>query len=550
VPVATAVLLIRHGNSVTEDSMDAIRDQPTDNLLSDGVAVLEGLRLGQVGVWRWRINTDVLEWSPNLEAVHDLPAGSFDGTLASFQGDLHPDDAAAVWESIQQCVATGAPYRAVYRTRPREGRPPLWIETTGGVVTGPDGNRYLTGICLDVSDRVQSENELKRRLRQQQAIESCGSFALAESNFQATLQRVVETAADVLDVPLTKVLQLSNTADQLLLRAGVGWKDGLIGVAMVGIEAESQAGYTLMCGEPVIVRDLRSETRFSGPPLLIEHKVRSGMSVVIPGSEARPFGVLGIHTPELRKFDDADRDFLLSLANIIANSARHHAAEAQRSLLVREMAHRAGNLLQLVSSVANQTFAEGSDPATARRSFNQRLGSLSRANHLVAQGGWSSTRFINLVRETLEPFRERLLLQGRDILLPPDLCFDFSLVLHELATNSAKYGTLGADDGEVVLSWVLESRKADIGSFAEPTAEEPVPATEAAPEDTPAVEAEPGEVFHFTWSDTAPVPEEAAVGSGFGSRLLTALIERKWGGTMRIETDGGYRFSSQIPLPR
>lgn len=530
--------------------MDASSDRPASNLLTDGSTVLEGLQLGKIGVWRWKIDSDTLEWSPNLEAVHDLPLGSFDGTLASFQRDLHPEDATDVWERIQNSVATGSAYRAVYRTRPREGRPPLWIETTGGVVTAPDGSRYLTGVCLDVSDRVQSENELKRRLRQQQAIESCGSFALAQNDFQATLQRVVETAADVLDVPLTKVLQLSNTADRLLLRAGVGWKPGLAGEATVGADADSQAGYTLMSGAPVLVEDLRTETRFSGPSLLIEHGVRSGLSVVIPGSEARPFGVLGVHTPELRQFDDADRDFLLSLANIVANSARHHAAEAQRSLLVREMAHRAGNLLQLVSSVANQTFAEGSEPASARRSFNQRLASLSRANHLVAQGGWSSTRFINLVRETLEPFRERLLLQGRDILLPPDLCFDFSLVLHELATNSAKYGTLGADDGEVVLSWVLERRATDGGPTAAVASEEAVPATQAAPAAPSAVEAVPGEVFHFTWTDPAPVPEGAGIGSGFGSRLLTALIERKWDGVIDVQLNGGYRFSSQIALPR
>lgn len=534
-----------------EQFMDARRDEATGRVLRDRDPLLDGLRLGRIGVWRWRIGTDTLDWTDNLEAVHGLPEGAFDGTLASFQRDLHPEDAAKVWEHIQESVTTGAPYRAVYRTRPRESRPSVWIETTGGVVTAPDGTRYLTGVCLDVSARMQSELELKRRLRQQQAIENCGSFALAENDFQATLQRVTETAADVLDVPLTKVLQLSNTADHLLLRAGVGWREGLVGTATVGTEENSQAGYTLMQGEPVIVADLRTESRFNGPPLLVEHQVRSGVSVVIPGSAARPFGVLGIHSRELRSFDQADLDFVLSLANIVANSARHHAAEAQRSLLVREIAHRAGNLLQLVSSVANQTFGEGRDMTTARRSFNDRLGSLSRANNLVAQGGWSSTRFINLLRETLEPFRERLLLQGRDILLPADLCFDFSLVLHELATNSAKYGTLGADDGEVVLSWVLERQGegAGTGSFAEPPGEEPVPASSAGTGSAPATESVPGEIFHFTWSDPVPVPEGAAAGSGFGSKLLAALIERKWAGAIRVETKAGYRFSCRIPLP-
>jgi two-component sensor histidine kinase len=507
--------------------MNATTDSAPADTLRDGEVLLEGLRLGQVGVWRWKIDTSVLEWTNNMEQVHGLPPDSFDGTLASFQRDLHPEDAAGVWRNIEESITSGGPYRAVYRTRPRDGRPPLWIETCGGVVTDPDGVRYLTGVCLDVTARVQSERELKRRLRQQQAIEHCGSFALADNSFQAILQRVTETAADVLDVPLTKVLQLSNTADQLLLRAGVGWQEGLVGHATVGVEQDSQAGYTLLHGKPVVVSDLKTETRFSGPPLLHDHGVRSGMSVVIPGSGARPFGVLGIHTPEHRSFDEADCDFLLSLANIIASSARHQAGDAQRTLLIREMAHRAGNLLQLVSSVANQTFGEGRDLEVARRSFNQRLGSLSRANHLVAQGGWTSTRFISLVQETLEPFRERLLLQGRDILLPPDLCFDFSLVLHELATNSVKYGTLGADEGEVVLSWVLD-RGQPLGEAAN------APASV--------------QTFHFTWRDPAPVTEAVSGGGGFGSRLLTALIERKWGGSIEIDSGPAYRFSVQVPL--
>jgi hypothetical protein len=85
-------------------------------------ALQEGLRLGGAGIWRWRIDSDVLEWTRNLEQVHDLPPGSFDGTLASFQHDLHPEDAQGVWEAIRASIETGGPYRAVYRTAPRPTR--------------------------------------------------------------------------------------------------------------------------------------------------------------------------------------------------------------------------------------------------------------------------------------------------------------------------------------------------------------------------------------------------------------------------------------------
>ena len=97
-------------------TIDAIEAIP---FLSEPGALVEGLRLGGAGVWRWKIDSDQLEWTRNLENVHQLPSGSFDGTLSSFQQDLHPDDAEGVWQKIQASVETGAPYRAVYRTAPR-----------------------------------------------------------------------------------------------------------------------------------------------------------------------------------------------------------------------------------------------------------------------------------------------------------------------------------------------------------------------------------------------------------------------------------------------
>ena len=486
--------------------------------LSDSCALEEGLRLGGAGVWRWSIDSDRLQWTRNLESVHHLPPGSFDGSLSSFQRDLHPQDADGVWQKIKASIETGSPYRAVYRTTPRPDEAELWIETAGGVTTAPDGTRYLTGVCLDVSARIRNEQQLKRILSQQRAVAGFGSFALDEGDLQTVLDEAVRVAADVLDVPLTKVLQFADAADHLVLRAGIGWADGLVGHGTVGIDGASQAGFTLLEDAPVIVGDLLTETRFSGPQLLHDHGVRSGMSVTIPGSEARPFGVFGIHAREVRAFDKTDAEFLQSLAHIVAGAARQAAAAGHRQLLVREMAHRAGNMLQLVNSIASQTFSADADTQLARKSFSDRLSALARSNYVVARGGWSSTPFAELVEETLKPFGNRVSAEGRNVLLPPELCFDMGLVLHELATNSMKYGTLGRGTGTVNVRWSYRTG------------------------------ADGRRVFRFDWDDSVSTPRTPVKGGGFGSKLISALIERKWNGVATVADTANYRLTIEIPV--
>lgn len=489
------------------------------NFMTDGDRLIEGLAVGGVGVWRWAVNTDRLYWSPNLENLHALPPGSFDGTLSSFQNDVHPEDAQHVWGQIQRALETGEPYRATYRTAGVRPSGELWIEATGNIVEAEDGTRFLTGVCMDVTARVRAEKELEQRLRQQKAVGEFGAFAFGEPSLNRVMAKACELAAEVLDVPLTKILRFAGSADHLVLAAGVGWQDGLVGKGTVGTELASQAGYTLVSPEPVIVEDLLTETRFNGPDLLHRHNVRSGMSVVIPGSSSRPFGVFGVHATEVRRFTPADTEFLVSLVTIVANSARNNEAAEHRLLLVREMAHRAGNMLQLVSTIANQTFSDTENVAAARRAFSERLGSLSRANYLVAKGGWTSTRFSELLRETLNPFADKLDMSGRDVLLPPELCFDLGLVVHELATNAVKYGSLGDGGGKACLSWDIER-----GDGAQSW-------------------------LIFSWHD--PVNREARTGAprkGFGSRLLDGLVTQKWGGTIEVRREAGYTMTARIPF--
>ena len=202
-------------------------------------------------------------------------------------------------------------------------------------------NSELLQLTLDLDARVEARtvelenaNEQLRRAeqiarrygRQQAAIAELGHTALVERELDALMDRAVAALAETLDVDFCKVLELEPERDSLLLRSGVGWQKELVGTACVGMGRDSQAGYTLLSKDPVVVEDLREETRFSGPPLLVEHGVVSGMSVVIPGRD-RPFGVLGAHTRKRRRFSAEDVQFLESVSSLLAEAVERRRAE-------------------------------------------------------------------------------------------------------------------------------------------------------------------------------------------------------------------------------
>lgn len=180
------------------------------------------------------------------------------------------------------------------------------------------------GSISDINRSV--EEELSARIQQQAAVAKLGQNALLGIELSKLFDEAVSIAAKTLDVEYCKVLELLSDGEALLLRSGVGWKDGLVGHATVGAKDNSQAGYTLLSSEPVIVEDLRTETRFNGPALLHEHGVVSGMSVIIHG-KVRPFGILGVHTTRKKSFTKDDIHFLQAVANVLASAIERKGTE-------------------------------------------------------------------------------------------------------------------------------------------------------------------------------------------------------------------------------
>ncbi|PSQ03656.1 hypothetical protein BRC97_13115 [Halobacteriales archaeon QS_6_71_20] len=197
-------------------------------------------------------------------------------------------------------------------------------------VRDDDGEVFAAlGMSQEITERVRRERELRSRVSQQAAISELGRRALEDLNLDALLGEAVELVSETLDTEYCKVLDLDVDDDRLHLRQGVGWDDGIVGEATVSaVDEDSQAAHTLATDGPVIVEDLGTERRFSGPELLTSHDVTSGISTVI-GPESDPWGILGTHDPDRREFSDHDATFLQSVANVLAAAIERHQREHQ-----------------------------------------------------------------------------------------------------------------------------------------------------------------------------------------------------------------------------
>jgi two-component sensor histidine kinase len=192
--------------------------------------------------------------------------------------------------------------------------------------------------------------------------------------------------------------------------------------------------------------------------------------------------------------------FAVRMATTIARGEMLH------DLLIEELNHRVKNTLAILQSIATQTFRSASK--AEREKFEGRLGALAEAHNLLSTEKWQGSELQDVIVRVLQPYLlnnpGRMRMSGPGVPLSPRLAVVLSMIVHEIATNAAKYGALSNDAGTVALDWEVITENA-------------------------------GPKLRLIWTEAGGPHVSAPIQRGFGSRLIERSARDQLGGEATVD---------------
>jgi two-component sensor histidine kinase len=197
---------------------------------------------------------------------------------------------------------------------------------------------------------------------------------------------------------------------------------------------------------------------------------------------------------------------LVGLAFAVRMATAIARGEMLHDLLIEELNHRVKNTLAILQSLATQTFRSAS--RAEREKFEGRLGALAEAHNLLSQEKWQGSDLQDLIARVLQPYLlnnpKRVRMYGPKVPLSPRLAVVLSMIVHEIATNAAKYGALSNETGTVTLDWEI-------------------------------IEDSTGRQLRLIWTEAGGPHVTAPVQRGFGSRLIERSARDQLGGEATVD---------------
>lgn len=274
----------------------------------------------------------VASWNPGAHRIKGYRADEVIGS--HFSRFYLPEDVDAGKPAREIALAASVGRFEEEGWRLRKDGTRFWASVVINAVRNERGDLLgFTKVTRDMTEPRQAQEALARRALQQAAVAELGVLAVRARELQPVLDKAVEQVAHTLGTEACAVLELSPDGHTLLVRAGVGWGDGVVGHTTVPANNGSQASLALRTTEPVITESSAIEIAPGRLPGLAEHAVVTAMSLVIPvAGESRPYGVLATYSSQRAALSRDDLSFFHAVANVIASViGRAHAEEQIRA---------------------------------------------------------------------------------------------------------------------------------------------------------------------------------------------------------------------------
>ena len=310
-----------------------------------------------------------------------------------------------------------------------------------------------------------TEQNLRRQLA---AFAEFTTRALGERNLADLMFDACIRARAGLNVTHAKLLEYLPNRDRLLLRSGVGWKEGYVGQYEVTPDVRTPIGHAFVLAEAVPVSDYCNEGLYPYPKILEEHGCVASLNVPLR-TDTGNFGVLEVDHTEARPFSPDDINFLTGLGNTIARAIElRRALQAMetavddKQLLVGEMNHRIKNNLSLVAAMLSLQ-ARGSSDQGVRDGLSSAVSRIQQIALVhdrlqLFSGAMTSVDASAHFREVCDMLRSLLppgvALDAQCQGLIPSNCIEpLTLIANELVTNAAKHAFRGKSSEQIKLSY-------------------------------------------------------------------------------------------------
>jgi PAS domain S-box-containing protein len=475
---------VRHGAVV--ELIDLSGETGTGRALRESEQRLRlAIEATGIGIWDVNATTGERRWSPEFSAILGLPPDT-DADPEIFASLIHPDDRAQVERLYREAYASGSSgtYNAEFRIRRASDHALRWISTTGRITFDASG-RALRGVgtLRDVHD-LRTRDEALR---------------ISEERHRLA----VEASA-------------LGTWDYDIVTGELRWSSQF--KALWGLPADAPSDFGL-------IRRLVDERSY-------ETIRRIWQAAIDPSGDGR----VRLELPFTRA-DDGERRWCAISGQVFFNEARRtplravgimmdttdrREGEERQRLIMKELNHRVKNNLAVVQAIVSQTFRM-SKPSEAFDRIQARLMAIARTHDFLNQSNWGGVSLTALLKGELEPYGafdgSRITLDGEPVTLDSKTALALGLILHELATNAAKYGSLSTGEGRLMVSW----RR---------------------------IKKDEGEDLAMSWIEAGGPPVRAPRRTGFGSRLIDGSARGNLNGSVEFSYGRqGLRCMLQFPLP-